>query len=163
MAVRAARTSDLEAILDIYNHAVVNSAATFDMVPRSLEANEAWFAAHVPPHPVIVWEEDGRVLGWGSINSYSTRPGYRFTGELSVYVRDDARRRGIGEAVLRELIGLGATHGLHVLIGRVCLENEASCHLAEKTGFRSIGVMEQVGYKFDRWLDVAIYQYRLDT
>ena len=163
MAVRAAGASDLEAILDIYNHAVVNSTATFDMLPRTLEAHEAWFAAHVSPYPVIVWDEESRVLGWGSISSYSTRPGYRFTGELSVYVRDDARRRGIGEALLRELIGLGATHGLHALVGRVCVENEASCRLAEKTGFRCSGVMEEVGYKFDRWLDVAIYQYRLDT
>lgn len=163
MGVRRATESDLEAILDIYNHAVVNTTATFDTVPRSLEAQESWFAAHVTPYPVIVWEQAGEVLGWGSISPYSPRPAYRFAGEVSVYVRDDARRHGIGEALLRELISLGATEGLHTLLGRVCAENEASCRLAEKTGFHCAGVMEEVGYKFDRWLDVATYQLRLDA
>jgi len=142
---------------------VVNTTATFDMVPRSLEAQREWFAGHVSPHPVIVWEQDGQVLGWGSTSSYSPRPGYRFTGEVSVYVRETARGRGIGEALLRELIALGAAEGLHTVVGRICEENEVSRRLAEKTGFRLTGVMEEVGYKFDRWLNVAVYQLRLDA
>ncbi|OFW62017.1 MAG: hypothetical protein A2133_09230 [Actinobacteria bacterium RBG_16_64_13] len=161
MTIRAARETDLEQILDIYNHAVVNTTATFDVAPRSLEAQEAWFTAHVTPHPVIVWEEEGRILGWGSISAYAPRPAYRFAGEVSVYVHDDARRRGIGETLLRELIGLAATEGLHTLVGLITEENEASIHLAEKTGFRRTGLLEEVGYKFDRWLDVAVYQHRL--
>ncbi len=163
LEIRAARDSDLEAILDIYNRAAVNTTATFDMAPRSLEAQREWFAAHVTPHPVIVCEENGQVLGWGSTSAYSPRPAYRFTGEVSVYVREDARGRGLGETLLRELIALGAAGGLHTLVGRVCEENEVSCRLAEKTGFHRIGVLEEVGYKFDRWLNVAVYQLRLDA
>ena len=162
MGIRAACEADLETILDIYNHAVVNTTATFDLVPRSMEAQEVWFAEHVPPYPVIVWELEGRVLGWGSLSPYHTRPAYRFTAEASVYVDKDARRAGVGEALLRELISLAGKNGLHTLLGRIAEENEASIRLAEKTGFYRTGTLHEVGYKFDRWLDVATYQYRLE-
>ena len=160
MAIRTARETDVDAILDIYNDAVQNTTATFDLVPRSREAQAAWLADHVPPYPAIVWEEDGAVLGWGSISEFSPRPAYRFSGELSVYVASGARSRGIGEAILRELLELGRESGLHTLVGRITEENQASCRLAEKVGFRRTGVLEEVGYKFDRWLNVAVYQYR---
>jgi L-amino acid N-acyltransferase len=160
MGMRAACERDLEAILEIYNHAVIHSTATFDLVPRSREAQQKWLAEHVPPYPVVVWEEDGRILGWGSISPYAPRPAYRFAGEVSVYVRPEARRRGVGEALLRELMSLGAANGLHTLVALITQENEASCRLAEKTGFHRTGTLEEVGFKFDRWLDVAIFQFK---
>ena len=162
MGIRAARRSDLAEILAIYNHAVVNTTATFDVEPRSSEAQEAWFLEHVPPHPAIVWEEEGRILGWASLSPYASRCAYRFAGEASVYVAPDARRAGIGEGLLRELIKLGAENGLHTVVGLVTEENIASRGLAEKVGFRMAGTLEEVGYKFDRWLDVIIYQYRYE-
>jgi L-amino acid N-acyltransferase len=163
LGIRGARESDLADILAIYNHAVVNTTATFDVTPRSAEAQGAWFLEHVPPHPAIVWEEEGRILGWASISPYASRCAYRFAGEGSVYVAPDARRMGIGEGLLRELIALGATNGLHTLVGLVTEENTASCRLAEKVGFRRVGTLEEVGYKFDRWLNVIIYQYRYES
>lgn len=158
LAVRAALESDLVEILDIYNHAVLNTTATFDLVPRTLEKQQAWFAEHAPPYPAIVWAEDGRVLGWGSISRWHTRPAYRFAGEVSVYVREDARGRGVGFALLLELVRLAAGSGLHTLVGQITEENVASLALAEKAGFRRVGLLEEVGFKFDRWLNVAIYQ-----
>ena len=163
MGIRAARESDLADILAIYNHAVVNTTATFDVTPRSAEAQEAWLLEHVPPHPAIVWEQEGRILGWASIGPYASRCAYRFAGEGSVYVAPDARRTGIGEGLLRELIALGAANGLHTLVGLVTEENAASCRLAEKVGFRRVGTLEEVGYKFDRWLNVIVYQYRYES
>ena len=163
MGIRAARESDLADILAIYNHAVVNTTATFDVTPRSAEAQEAWFLEHVPPHPAIVWDEEGRILGWASISPYASRCAYRFAGEGSVYVAPDARRMGIGEDLLRELMALGAANGLHTLVGLVTEENAASCRLAEKVGFRRVGTLEEVGYKFDRWLNVIVYQYRYES
>ncbi|MBN1319308.1 MAG: N-acetyltransferase [Thermoleophilia bacterium] len=162
MAIRTASGSDLGQILDIYNDAVVGTTSTFDTVPRTMEGQVAWFDEHVHPYPVIVWEENGHVLGWGALSPYHTRPAYRFTAEASVYVDKDARRRGLGEALLRELIALGTGTGFHTLLGRIAEENEASIRLAEKTGFRRTGTLEEVGFKFGRWLDVATYQYRLE-
>jgi L-amino acid N-acyltransferase YncA len=163
LGIRAARESDLPEILEIYNHAVVNTTATFDVTPRSVEAQQAWFLEHVPPHPAIVWEEEGRVLGWASLSPYASRCAYRFAGEASVYVEPHARRAGIGEGLLREVIRLGAENGLHTVVGLVTDENAASCALAEKVGFRQAGILEEVGYKFDRWLNVIIYQYRYES
>ncbi len=163
MGIRAAFESDLEAILDIYNDAVANTTATFDLEPRSVETQADWLAEHVPPYPAIVFEEQDRVLGWGSISAFRTRPAYRFTGETSVYVHKEARRRGVGEALLRELIALGTENGFHTLVGGITEENAASCRLAEKTGFSRVGLLEEVGFKFDRWLNVAFYQLRLDS
>ena len=160
VALRVAREADLPEILDIYNRAVMESTATFDIEPRTLEAQQAWFREHVPPHPAIVWEEEGRVLGWASLNQFHPRRAYRFACDASVYVTADARRTGVGEALLLEIIRLGAENGLRTVVGFVTAENLASQALAEKVGFRKVGVLEEFGYKFDRWLDVAVYQYR---
>ena len=160
MGIRAARERDLPEILDIYNHAVVSTTATFDVTPRSVEAQQAWFLEHVPPHPAIVWEQEGRILGWASLSPYASRCAYRFAGEASVYVAPNARRVGVGEGLLREVIRLGSANGLHTIVGLVTEENAASCALAEKVGFQRVGTLEEVGYKFDRWLNVIIYQYR---
>jgi len=160
LSIRTARESDLSAILEIYNHAVVNTTATFDLVPRTPEKQAAWLAEHLRPFPAIVWEEDGLVLGWGSINPYAPRPAYRFAGEVSVYVSQEARHRGIGRALLAELVSLGAENGLHTLVGLITEENSASIGLAEKAGFHRVGLLEEVGFKFERWLNVAVYQLR---
>jgi L-amino acid N-acyltransferase YncA len=160
LGIRAARELDLETILEIYNHAVVYTTATFDVAPRSAEAQKTWFAEHTPPYSVIVWEEGGRVLAWGSISPYAPRPAYRFAGEISVYVEPGSRRHGLGEGLVRELLGLGTAGGFHTLVALVTDENTASIGLAGKTGFRRTGTLEEVGFKFDRWLDVAVYQYR---
>jgi L-amino acid N-acyltransferase len=160
LTIRPAYETDLEAILAIYNDAVINTTATFDVEPRSIKHQTAWFAEHIPPYPVIVSEEEGRVTGWASLSPFAERPAYRFAAELSVYVDRDARGRGTGERLLRELMTLGELLGLHTLIGKITEENEASIRLVEKLGFHRTGVLEEVGYKFDRWLNVTIYQYR---
>lgn len=160
MGIRGATETDLEEMLEIYNDAVVTTTATFDLTPRSMEKQVAWLAEHVPPYPAIVWAEEGRMLGWGSISPYAPRPAYRFAGEVSVYVETGARRRGVGEALLRELVALGGRHGLHTLVGLITEENEASTRLAEKTGFHRVGLLEEVGFKFGRRLNVAVYQKR---
>ncbi len=163
MIIRPAVEADLEAILAIYNDAVATSTATFDIEPRSAEAHAAWFEEHVPPYPVIVSEDDGRVTGWASLSPFAVRPAYRFAAELSVYVDSDARGRGAGERLARELMTLGSLFGLHTLVGRITEENATSIGLVEKLGFKRTGLLEEVGYKFDRWLDVAVYQYRCGT
>ena len=159
LGTRPATRDDLETMLSIYNHAVANTTASFELVPRSLEAQEAWLEEHAAPYASIVWEDDnGKILGWGSIGRYAERAAYRFSGEVSVYVDPDSKRQGVGETILRGLIELGGSGGFHTLIALITEENTASLRLAEKTGFERTGTLEEVGFKFDRWLDVAIYQ-----
>ena len=158
MGIRRATESDLEAIRGIYNHAVASSTASFDLEPRTADAEQVWFDEHQDPYAVIVWEEDGLVAGWGSIGQAMIRAAYRVTGDLSVYVHAEYRRRGIGEAVLRELVSLARARGFHSVTGFISGENVASLAMVEKLGFIRAAWLAEIGRKFDRWLSVAIYQ-----
>ena len=116
MPIRGATSVDLAAIDAIYNHYVQTSTSTFQVEPTTPEERRAWFAAHGPDHPVVVFEEDddaaarlggprvadGRITGWASLNRYHPREAYRRTVELSVYVRHDRHRRGAGFAIRRQ-------------------------------------------------------------
>ncbi len=116
MPIRGATGVDLAAIDAIYNHYVHTSTSTFQVEPTTPEERRAWFAAHGPDHPVVVFEEDddaaarlggprvadGRITGWASLNRYHPREAYRRTVELSVYVRHDRHRRGVGLAIRRQ-------------------------------------------------------------
>jgi phosphinothricin acetyltransferase len=156
--IRRARTDDLGAITDIYNEAVVNSTATFDIEPRSADEQRRWFEQHGSRHPILVAETEGRVVGWASLNAWSDRRAYDWTGELSLYISAGFRDRGIGRGLLERLIAEAEQLGYHALLARIVAGNEASLHLAESLGFEPVGVMREVGRKFDRWLDVQVLE-----
>ena len=159
MELRAARRADAEAILAIYNREVTEAPVTFDLVPRSLDDQEVWIAEHAGAHPAIVaFDADGSLIGFGSLGPYRSRPAYATTVEDSVYVRRDQQRRGIGRALLTELVRLGTAHGFHAVIGRIVDGHEASIALHRACGFELVGVEREVGRKFGRWLDVVVMQ-----
>jgi L-amino acid N-acyltransferase len=162
MRVRLARAADAEAIRSIYNIEVLGSTATFDLVPRTLEEQSAWLAEHRGPYPAIV-AVDGHdtVLGFGSLSVFRDRPAYSTTVENSVYVGPDARGAGVGRLLMDELIVLATSHGFHAIIARVGGDNQASIGLHLACGFRMVGVEQEVGRKFSRWLDVSVLQLLL--
>ena len=156
--IRLARLDDAEAIRRIYNPEVVTSTVTFDLVPRTLEDQRAWLAAHAGAHPAVVAEERGDVVGFGALSAYRDRPAYATTVEDSVYVRQDARGRGVGRLILAELVRLGRAHGFHAMMARVVGGHEASIGLHRACGFELVGVEREVGRKLGRWLDVVLMQ-----
>jgi L-amino acid N-acyltransferase len=158
MIVRLAAATDAEAIRAIYNVEVVESTVTFDLVPRSHDDQRAWLAAHSGAHPAVVAEEDGRVVGFGSLSPYKDRPAYSTTVEDSVYVHREWRRRGVGRRLLGELLTLATTHGFHAVIARIVGDHDASIALHRSCGFELVGVEREVGRKFGRWLDVVELQ-----
>lgn len=158
MQIRPAVPADAEPIRQIYNVEVLSSTVTFDLVARS-EADQAeWMAAHAGVYPVIVAELEGRVVGFASLSPYRSRPAYSTTAEDSVYVAGDQRGRGVGKALLSELVELGGQHGFHSIIARIVGDHEASIHLHRSCGFELIGIEREVGRKFSKWLDVALMQ-----
>ena len=161
--IRAAAAPDAEAIAEIYNQAVLTTVATFDTRPRSLAAQRRWLAEHGGPHPVRVAVANGQVIGWASLSPWSDRPAYDGTAEVSVYVRDDWRGRGVGRSLLGDLLREGERQRLHTLLARVADGNPASTRLHAAFGFRSVGVMREVGFKFGRWVDVELFQRALRT
>jgi L-amino acid N-acyltransferase len=161
VTVRKATLSDLEAITAIYNDAILKTTSTFDTTPKTHEEQVQWFKAHDDRYPVLVAEQNGEVVGWASLSRWSDRCAYADTGEVSFYVRDDLRGKGIGKQIFSELVRAGKENGLHTLVSRIADESAASIYLHEKQGFFHIGTMKEVGRKFGRPIDVHLMQKML--
>jgi L-amino acid N-acyltransferase len=158
MIVRLAQVTDAEAIRAIYNLEVTESTVTFDLVPRSHDEQREWLAAHSGAHPAVVAADGDALVGFGSLSPYKDRPAYSTTVEDSVYVHRDWRRKGVGRLILDELLQLAMTHGFHAVIARIVGDHDASIALHERCGFTLVGVENEVGRKFGRWLDVVELQ-----
>jgi phosphinothricin acetyltransferase len=158
MTVRSATINDLAAITEIYNAAIHTTVATFDTTPKSIEEQKVWFESHGTKYPIVIGELDSITIGWASLSPYSDRCAYSDTAEVSVYVAENHRGKGFGRKILEEVIKLGHHGGLHVLIARIAEGNEKSIHLFETMGFTNVGVLKEVGRKFDRLLDVYMMQ-----
>jgi L-amino acid N-acyltransferase YncA len=156
--LREATDADQRAILDIYNDAVLHSTATFDLEPRTWEGQLRWFQEHRPPYAVFVTTVGDTVAGWGSLSPFRPRPGYRFTAEDSIYVRQDFRGRGIGASLLELLIEAASRGRFHSVMALIDGDNAVSVRLHERFGFRHVGTFREVGFKFGRWLDVVHMQ-----
>ena len=162
MTVRPATPADLPGILDIYNEAVLNTTASYDYEPHTLEHRKQWFEERQRDnYPVLVAvEQDGSVVGWSALNPFHARIGYRFTSENSVYVAANRRGQGIGRALLGPLLEAGRARGLHAILAVINADNEASLRLHAEFGFEKVGHFKQIGFKFGRWLDV-VYMEKL--
>ena len=162
MQVRPATHAELPGILEIYNDAVLNTTATYDYEPRTLEHRTQWFEERQRDgYPMFVAvEEAGRVVGWSALNPFHARIGYRFTSENSVYVAADMRGRGVGKLLLAPLIEGAKSRGLHAIIAVIDADNEPSLRLHAAFGFEKVGHFKQTGFKFGRWLDV-VYMEKL--
>ena len=157
-SIRLAFRADAEDINDIQNHYVVRSTATFLTDPLTLEQRLAWLENRSQAHPVIVAQSDGLVAGWGSLEVFRARPAYRHTAEFSIYVHHEQHRRGIGRAILADLLARARALGHHALVGGCCSESAAIIALLEASGFSRVAHFREVGRKFDRWLDVVFLQ-----
>jgi phosphinothricin acetyltransferase len=170
MQIRLACPGDAEAIRSIYNVEVLESTNTFDMVPRTKAEQESWLREHGGVHPALVAVDqasttqghvgaDGEiVLGFGSLSAFRERSGYAATAENSVYVDRAHRGKGIGGALLAELLALASAHGFHSVIARIAGHNETSIGLHKAAGFELVGVEREVGRKHRQWLDVVELQ-----
>jgi phosphinothricin acetyltransferase len=156
--IRLAAPDDAEDIRAIYNLEVVESTVTFDLVPRSAEAQRAWLQEHAGVHPAIVVVEATAVVGFGCLTPYRPRPAYATTVENSIYVRRDRQGRGYGRALLEELLRLGTQHGFHAVMARIVDGHQASIALHRSCAFEIVGVEREVGRKFGRWLDVVLME-----
>lgn len=160
--IRLAEDQDLDAILVIYNDAVVNTTAVYDYEPRDAEAQARWFAAKREQGlPVIVAEIDGAVAGFASFGPFRPWPAYLHTVENSVYIAPDRRGQGVGSALIPPLLDLARAKGLHTMVAGIDATNEASLRLHRKFGFEPVGLFKEVGWKFGRWLDLAFLQRML--
>jgi L-amino acid N-acyltransferase YncA len=158
LKLRSARMEDLDSITDIYNEAIIKTAATFDTELKTADDQKKWFDDHGSKNPILVAELNGVIVGWASLNKWSDRCAYSDTAEISLYVREDHQGKGIGRRLIESIIEEGKSAGLHTIIARITEGNESSIHLHRSVGFTPIGTMKEVGKKFGKRLDVFLMQ-----
>ncbi|MDX1517585.1 MAG: GNAT family N-acetyltransferase [Woeseiaceae bacterium] len=159
--IRAARGEDLPALVDIYNHYVLHTPITFHTTAFAVDDRREWFASFSAdgPHRLLVADVDGMVCGYASSSVFKPREAYDRSVETTIYLHPDTTGRGIGRALYGALIDqLLAYAGAHRAYGGIALPNPASVALHESLGFALVGTYREVGYKFDRYWDVAWYE-----
>jgi phosphinothricin acetyltransferase len=156
LRARPARLSDAAAVTHIYNQGIEDRVGTFETVPRTVDQIEAWFA-HAPAF-VAVEDAAGEVQGYAVAHPYSDRCCYQGIGEFSVYVRREARGRGVGRIAMTALVAASRAAGLWKLMSRVFPENRASLNLMAWSGFKEIGVHEKHGKLDGVWRDCVIVE-----
>lgn len=161
--LRPYQTEDTQAILDIINYNILNSTALYDYTIRTFEQQKAILEEKISKHfPVIVAIENEKVVGFGMYSEFRFREAYKFTVEHSVYVNNDHQGKGIGKILLSELIQLAKKQNLHTMIAVIDAENQSSVDFHEKFGFKTVGIIKESGYKFDRWLHSVFMQLILE-
>lgn len=160
--LRPATSGDAATINAIYNHYVLHSDSTLQLKPSTDEERHAWLEAQASAGlPVLIAEKDGEPVGWGALVKFNPREGYRFTLEDSVYVHHQRHGRGVGKALLTELLDRARALGAHSVIAKITGSQAPSIALHRAFGFVEVGRLPEVGFKFERWVDVVMLQRRL--
>lgn len=159
VVIRRAEVADVPALLEIYNHYIVNTHITFDLEPRTLDQHLGWlakFASDGRYRCFVAVRRDG-VIGWACSAPFRERAAYQTSVETSIYLAPEETGHGIGSRLYRTLLESIERMDVHRAYGGVALPNEASVRLHTRMGFEHIGTYREVGRKFDRFWDVAIY------
>ena len=161
--LRFATPDDAPSILDIYGPLVRDSAVSFELKPPGVEQLRARVTHVLEDKPWIVCEVDGTMAGYAYAAAFRSRPAYRWSVEVSAYVADAHRRRGIGTGLYRCLLEILRLQGFVSAYAGITLPNPVSVTLHEQVGFREVGVFRAAGYKFGRWHDVGWWQRLLGS
>jgi len=163
MEIRIAREEDLEAINTIYNQAVQQQFCTAHLEPVSMAERKQWFLAHKPVlHPVFVAENDGRIVGWVSLGPYrEDRQALAHVAEVSYYVDEEERGKGLGSKLMAHTVGVASTYGFSALIAILLNRNPASIGLLQKFGFKEWGRMPGIARINEHLADHLYYGLKL--
>ncbi len=162
--IRPANTNDLESILCILNDEIKFGTSVYDYKEKSLSDIQTWYQEkRKHKFPVLVAQINNEVIGYSTYGYFRPREGYQFSIEHSVYLSKNSQGKGVGKLLMDNLIAIAIDQGFHRMLAVVDANNIGSCRFHEKLGFKEVGKMTEVGYKFDKWLDVIIMQLNLDT
>jgi phosphinothricin acetyltransferase len=164
MQIRDAMEADIDEIAAIYNEVLTHSTAIYNDTPATREDRLAWWRARRDQgYPVVVAIDDERVVGFASFSDFRPWPGYRFTVEGTVHIHAGKRGQGVGTEMLKHIIERARALDKHTMIAGVDSENTASLRFLEQFGFERAGYLREVGFKFDRFLDLVFLQYWLTS
>ncbi|MEZ5307325.1 MAG: arsinothricin resistance N-acetyltransferase ArsN1 family B [Pyrinomonadaceae bacterium] len=156
--IREATPEDAKEIAEIYNHYVLNTHTTFETEPLSEEMMAARIITVKKRFPFLVAETDGVVVGYAYAVRFKLREAYEHSVEVSIYVRNDAKSRGIGSSLYSELFDLLEDTAVHAIIAGIALPNDSSVSFHERLGFEKVAHFREVGYKLGRWIDVGYWE-----
>ncbi|MBX2921088.1 MAG: N-acetyltransferase [Chitinophagaceae bacterium] len=157
--VRLATDNDIQAILDIYNDAILHTTAVYDYAPHSFDMRKQWFETKKQQHfPVFVAEDNNEVAGFSSIGPFRAWAAYKFTVENAIYVKAGQQGKGIGSLLMQPLIAASKELGMHTIVAGIDADNGISLKLHKRFGFEEVAHFKQVGWKFDKWLDLKFMQ-----
>lgn len=155
--IRYATIEDLPRIVEIYNQSVLTKQATADLHPVTVAQRQAWFDAHHKRRPIVVADNlQGQLMGWGSLSDLYARPAYHISSEISIYVANDAKGQGVGNALVNHLIDIAPSCGVQQIIALIFAHNLPSLALFKKAGFAQWGSFKQVCDMDGFIADVAI-------
>jgi phosphinothricin acetyltransferase len=160
MQIRDAVQADFDQVTSIYNEVLTNSTAIYSDRPSTVEERISWSRSRIAQgFPVLVAAEGTRIAGFATFGDFRAWPGYRFTVEGTVHIHAGSRGHGVGTDLLKAILARAKAMGKHVMIAGVDSENAASLRFLERSGFERTGCLREVGYKFDRYLDLVFLQY----
>ena len=161
--IRNYKTEDAAILVDIINYNILNSTSLYDYLPRTIENQIAIFEDKLNKRfPIIVAVVENQVVGFGYYSEFRFREAYRFTVEHSVYVSNNFHGKGIGKLLMQRLIDLAKQQKLHTMIAVIDSENQNSINFHEQFGFKTVAVLRETGYKFNRWLHSQLMQLLLE-
>ncbi len=156
--IRLATPADAAAVCDTYNHYVLTTSITFEEEAVGIDEMARRISETVPTLPWFVWEDEGKVAGYAYASKWKSRCAYRYSVETTIYLRHDKRGRGLGRTLYEQLLQSLREKGIHSVIGGIALPNVPSQKLHERLGFKKVAQFEEVGWKFERWIDVGYWE-----
>ena len=158
MNIRNVNPEDASQIAEIYNYYIKNTHQTFETEPLSAEEMQARIDEISADYPYLVAEEDGEIYGYAYATQFKLRQAYEFSAEVSIYVKADAKQKGIGTQIYDKLFEELKETDIHAIIAGISLPNDGSVRFHEKLGFTKVAHFREVGYKLGRWVDVGYWE-----
>lgn len=158
MNIRKAELKDASQIADVYNYYVQQTHHTFETEPLGAEEMEKRIADVTEDYPFLVAEEDGAIVGYAYATQFKMRQAYEYASEVSIYVRNAAKQKGLGTQLYMQLFEELQETDIHAVVAGISLPNDASVAFHERLGFEKVAHFKEVGYKLGRWIDVGYWE-----
>jgi L-amino acid N-acyltransferase YncA len=158
MNIRNVEIEDSAQITEIYDYYIQKTHHTFETDPLSVEETEARIRKVIEDFPFLVAEEDGEILGYAFASQFKLLQAYEHTAEVWIYVKNEAKQKGVGTRLYMELFDKLSEINIHVMVAAIALPNDASIRFHERLGFTKVAHFKEIGYKIGRWIDVGYWQ-----
>ena len=158
MEIRDAKLEDGKQVADVYNYYITQTHHTFETEPLEAEEMQRRIANVTEKYPFLVAEEDSEIVGYAYATQFKLRQAYEYASEVSIYVRNAAKQKGIGTQLYVQLFDELSTTDIHAVVAGISLPNDASVRFHERLGFEKVAHFKEVGYKLGRWIDVGYWE-----